>query len=94
MSSDIHYMPYGCRAEQDGKWTVFDTVTGYPAMIGCRQLTDLTEKNATELMDILNRNTVGSKWQRLPRYAIQGLPSRISGSDRDQKTHSPTPRHQ
>lgn len=81
MSSDIHHMPYDRRAELNGKWTVFDAISGYPAMIGFKQLTDLTGKDATDFMDILNRNTVGSTWQRLPRYAIQGLPAHMSRID-------------
>jgi hypothetical protein len=83
MSSDAHYMRYGCRAEPDGTWTVFDVMTAYAAMIGCKELTDLTEEDATKLMDVLNRDAVGSAW-RLPRYAIQGLPSRTTGIDLDQ----------
>lgn len=79
MSSEISYMAYDRRAEADGTWTVVDAITGYPATIGYKQLKDLTGKDASEFMDILNRNTVGSTWRRLPRYAIQGLPARISG---------------
>ncbi|QPB21161.1 hypothetical protein [Rhizobium sp. 007] len=84
MSSEISHMPYDRRAEADGTWTVVDAITGHPATIGYKQLDDLTGKDASEFMDILNRNTVGSTWRRLPRYAIQGLPAQISGIDLDQ----------
>ncbi|SCW35858.1 hypothetical protein SAMN02927900_00982 [Rhizobium mongolense subsp. loessense] len=84
MSSDISYMPYDRRAETDGTWTVVDAITGHPARIGYKQLNDLTGKDASEFMDILNRNKGGSPWRRLPRYAIQGLPDQISGIDHDQ----------
>ena len=83
MSSDTQHLAYGCRADPDGTWTVFDIITGYPARIGCKQLTDLTEKNAAELTDMLNRIPVRDRW-RLPRQAIQGLPERTSGIDLDQ----------
>ncbi|TCU10441.1 hypothetical protein [Rhizobium sullae] len=79
MSSDI-YIRYDRRAELDGTWTVFDVITGYPAMIGCKQLTELAEKNAAELTDMLNRIPVRDRW-RLPRQATQGLPPHTHGVD-------------
>ncbi|WP_455872871.1 hypothetical protein [Rhizobium yanglingense] len=81
MSSDTSYLPYDRRAETDGTWTVVDAITGHPATIGYKQLSDLTGKDASEFMEILNRNTDEAAWRRLPRYAIQGLPAQISGVD-------------
>lgn len=46
---------YGRRMEQNGTWTVFDSLSGLPAEIGSRQATGMQPHDAEEMVDILNR---------------------------------------
>jgi hypothetical protein len=45
---------YDVRKEDDGKWTVFDVFTGFPATIDDLEVIGFEANQASDLLDMLN----------------------------------------
>lgn len=45
---------YDIRKEDDGKWTVFDIFTGFPAVIDGLEAKDFEAEQADDLLEMLN----------------------------------------